>query len=275
MRRMMVWTCSVLLAVGLGVCGEAEGAAAKPTVEVRGVRVVGKGYGKGKYGSQELSPFNWTTGVQIAVLVRHPGGGLLELDRTACKLKKFTDDKGTDLLKASKASAFGARGFGMGSKISEDGKACMAELVSGGIPAKGAKEIVASGTMVFKSATKKKTFTHKNVAIKRGSKVKAGAITFEITKASKPQWGDAALEITLKTNTDISSIATIKFRDATGKEIPSQGAGGSTMKMGDRVTIEKGFQFKKKVTVATVAIDYWMDMKTLKVPFDVKATIGL
>ena len=275
MRRMMIWTCAVLLAVGAGLMGDAEGAAAaKPTVEVSGVRIVGEGYGKTRHGS-ELRAFNWSPGTAVAVLVKNPGGGLLELDRKASKLKKLADDKGTDLLKTSKSSAFGARGFGMGSRISKDGKACMAELVSSGIPAKGAKEIVASGTMVFRFATQKKTFTHKNVALKPGTKVKAGAIAFEITKAGKPRWGDAALEIPLKTNTDISGIAGITFLDAAGKGIPSQEAGGSTMKMGKLITVEKGFQFKKKVTVATIAIDYWMDMKTLKIPFDVKATIGL
>jgi len=276
MRRMIVWTCLVLLVGGLGVCGDAAGAdaAAKPTVEVCGVRIVGGGYGKTKYGP-ELRAFNWTPGTTIAVLVQNPGGGLLKLDRKASKLKTLADDKGTNLLKMSKASAFGAPGFGMSSDIGKDGKACMAEFVSEGIPAKGATGIIASGTMVFRCATKKKTFTHKNVALKPGSEIKAGAVVFKIMKADKPKWGKSELEVTLKTNTDISNIAAIRFLDAAGKEIPSKGAGSSTMRMGGRVTVEKGFRFKKKVAVATVAIDYWMDMKTLKVPFDLKATIGL
>lgn len=278
MRRMMIRTCAVLLVAGAGLVGDAEGAAAttaKPTVDVRGVRVVGKGHGKERYGSPELRAFNWSPGTTVVVLVMHPGGGLLELDRKASELKKLADDKGTDLLKASKASVFGARGFGMSSTISKDGKACMTELVSEGIPAKGAKEIVASGTMVLKAATTTKTFTQRDVALKPGSEIKAGVVAFKITKAGKPQWGDAAMEITLKTTTDIANIAAIKFLDAAGKEIPSSSAGGSTMRMGGSVTVEKNFRFKKKVAVATVAIEYWMDMKTLKVPFDIKATIGL
>ena len=209
------------------------------------------------------------------IVVQNPGGGLLKLDRKASKLKTLADDKGTNLLKTSKASAFRAPGIGMSSNISKDGKACMAELVSEGIPAKGATGILASGTMVFKSATKKKTFTHKDVALKPGSEIKAGAVVFTITKAGKPKRGNAELEITLKTNTDILSIAAIRFLDAAGKEIPSKGAGSSTSTMGGRVTVHKRLRFKKKVAAATVAIDYWMDMKTLKVPFSIKATIGL
>jgi len=274
-RRMIVWTCVALLATGLGVYGESRGAdvAAKPTVEVRGLRIVGKGYGKTKYGA-ELHPLNWSPGTAVAVLVKRPGGGLIELDRKASKLTKFADDKGTDLLNANKSSRSATHGFAR-DNISADGKACMIELMCAGVPAKGAKTVVASGTMIFKFATKKKTFTHKNIALKAGSTIKAGAITFKITKAGKPQWGDAALEITLNTNTDISKIAAIRFLDAAGKEIPSKEAGGSTMRMGKLVTVEKSFTLKKKVAVATVAIDYWMDMKTLKVPFNIKATIGL
>ncbi len=275
MNKVTMLVCvaaAMILAMGVA---DADGAdAAKPTVEVRGLRIVGKGYGKTKYGP-ELRAFNWSPGVAIAVFVKSPEGGLLELDRKASTLKKLADDKGTDLLKASKSSAFGQRGFGMSTNISKDGKACMLELVSKAVPAKGATEIVASGTMIFKCATTKKTFTDKNVALEAGSKIEAGAIPFEITKAGKPKWGDAPLEITLKTNTEMSRIAAIKFFDAAGKEIPSKSAGGSTMRMGDQVTIEKNFRLEKRAATATVSIVYWTDMKKLEVPFDIKATLGL
>jgi len=247
--------------------------AVKVLVMVVGLRIIGPGYGD----NMHMRAFFKQPGTTVALLVKSPKGGLIELDRKVSRVATFTDDKGTDMTKSVKRGKWGTKkaGFGAFPKISKDTKACLVELHSPIVPAKGAKIVKAAGTLVFKTATKKKTFKQTGVVLKVGTKIKAGKIPFEIVKTGKPKWGKAKLTITLKTNRDILDIAAIRFLDAADKPIKSTGAGGSAMRMGKNVTVNRSFNLFRKVESVTVAIDYWMDMKVVKVPFSVKTTVGL
>ena len=266
------WAVAMAAGLALGVmivAGSARAAGPEGVkIEVRGVRVVGEGYGEGMGG---VRAFNWSKGTSVGVLVVFPEGGLIAFNRDASSLDKMADDKGTDLKLRDR---FGESGFGMMPGISEDGKACMVEISGKGVPAKGAQEIAASGTLVFVCGSKKETFKQENVLLKVGTKVQAGKIPFEISKVGAPDWGEEPLQITLKTSKDCSAISEIKFLDAAGKEIRSSEAG--TVSMTYMVTqVEKSFNLAEKVETVTVAITYWMDMAEKKVPFDVKAGLGL
>ena len=238
-------------------------------IEVRGVRVVGEGYAEGMGG---VRAFNWSKGTSVGVLVVFPEGGLISFNRDASSLDKMADDKGTDLKVRDR---FGESGFGMMPGISEDGKACMVEIDGKGVPATGAQEIAASGTLVFTCGSKKETFKQENVLLKVGTKVRAGRIPFEISKVGDPDWGEAPLQITLKTDKDCSAISEIKFLDAAGKEIRSSDAGTMSMSGMGMTQVEKSFNLSEKVETVTVAVTYWMDMAEKKVPFSVKAGLGL
>ena len=251
--------------------GEAPDAAAA-TVKVAGLRVVDAGEGKGFGG---LRAFNWTQGTSVALMVSVPAGGLIEFDHTASKLDKMVDDKGTDLLKGKGDMNFSSAGFSMMAQMSKDGKAAMVDADGPSLPAKEAREISIAGTMVFQRATGRETLQQENVALKQGEKIKAGKIAFEIIKAGKPDWSNAPMQITLSANQDCTSIAAIRFLDAAGKEIEAEPAGGSTMRMMGKVVVEKNFNFPAKIDKATVAIEYWKDMTDLKVPFSLKASVGL
>ena len=259
------------LALGVMIVGGSARAADPEgvTIEVRGVRVVGEGYGEGMGG---VRAFNWSKGTSVGVLVVFPEGGLIAFNRDASSLDKMADDKGTDLKVRDR---FGESGFGMMPGISEDGKACMVEISGKGVPAKGAQEIAASGTLVFTCGSKKETFKKENVLLKVGTKVQAGKIPFEISKVGEPDWGEEPLQITLKTNKDCSAISEIKFLDAAGKEIRSSEAGTTSMSGMGMTQVERSFNLAEKAETVTVAITYWMDMAEKKVPFDVKAGLGL
>ena len=263
------YVLELLVSLGLVALLFTGAASAQPKVEVRGLRIVGDGYGEFMGG---VRPFNWTKGVSLALLVTIPDGGLIAFDKDAGKVKALVDDKGTDLLPGKK---YGKPGFGMMNSISKDGKACMVELEGGTLPAKGAKEIRASGTMVFKTGTKKQTFKQANVPLKAGTAVKAGPIPFTIKSAGKPQWGNQPLQITFKTHQKLDRVAEWKFYDAAGKEIKSSHGGTTTMSAFGKMNIDKSFNLAQKVDKVTIAITYWMDMKTVSVPFDLKVSMGL
>ncbi|MFW6157997.1 MAG: hypothetical protein ACOC8E_01405 [Planctomycetota bacterium] len=262
-KRMLVLAMGALLVSGV-VFG------AEPKVEVRGVRVVGDGYG-GKRGT-ELRPFNWSKGTAVVLFVTGAEGGLLEFDDDASELKTFEDDRGTDLLKAAKDARFGRKpGFGHFSKVSKDGKVSMVDVSSTGLPADGATKLKLAGKLAFRSATTRETYEQKGVALKKDTKINFETLPMTVQKVGKPKWGNDALAVTLETNADPAPIADVKFIGADGKEIESRIR--SRTHFGN--TYRHTYNLKKKADTVTVQIEYWTDMKTVDVPFSVEATLGL
>ena len=281
---------AVMLAVALPVvfggmiAGPVRSACAQPAapkVEVGGVRVTGAGY-------EALRPFFSMKGATVTLLVTVPEGGLIAVEGEKMQLAKLADDKGTDLTAA--AETIGRMRMVPAPQISADGKACLVELNGPGLPAKGATAIMASGTISLKCGIKKETARQENAALKPGTKVTAGHITFDISKVGKPQFsfdftgsGDTPsatppaerFEVTLHTNQDCSNIASIAFLDAAGKDLDAKPSSSSSMGMAGMMTVEKSFVLPRKVDRATISITYWTDLKEVVVPFDVKATLGL
>jgi hypothetical protein len=269
----------------LGSARSACAQTAAPKVEVRGIRVVGPAYGRGMEG---LRAFNWTEGTTVALLVTVPAGGLVSINSEKTQLTKLADDKGTDLT-AGEEPMVGMH-MGMTPQVSADGKACLVEVNGKRVPAKGAAAIMASGTVTLKCGSKKETAKQENVALKVGSKITAGPMTFEISRVGKPQFffemtgpdeskpattPAEKFEVTLRTNQDCSNIASIAFLDAAGKDLGAKPSSSSSMGMPGMMTVEKSFVLPKKVDTATISITYWADLKEVVVPFDVKATLGL
>ena len=150
----------------------------------------------------------------------------------------------------------------------------MLEIGGNTLPVEGARQIHTVGTLVFKCASEKKTFQHKDLVLEKGAKVTAGPIPFEVTRVNPT---DKSVSIKLRATQDLDSVADIKFYDADGKEIKASGLSGITARSaeGKTVSATRGFSLKKKVDKVTLSITYWMDLKIVEVPFDVKASLGL
>lgn len=248
-------------------------AAAGAKVRVAGIRVVSEGVGKNK---TELRPFNYNKGTTLALLVRLPAGGLIKFNRGASKLSAMTDDKGSDFTRKPKKTgrfSFGSRtGFEMAfNAISKDGGAALVQIGSPNLPAKGATRVSVSGTLVFQRASRKQTFKQTGVALKAGTKIQAGKIPFTITKAGKPQWGNAAASVTLRTTQAGPELAGIRFLDAAGKEIKSSRQSWSR---GGKMS-SSTYTLARKVDKVTVVMDYWTDLQTITIPFNLKTGLGL
>jgi hypothetical protein len=242
--------------------------AAGAGIKACGLRIVAPPY----QGEDELRAFNQFAGTSLALLLHRPAGGLIAFDEDASKLAVFADDKGQSLLTKG---TFMSPGFSTWPKFSQDGKAALIEINGGAVPGDGAREVKAKGTMVFTAASEKKTFTQTGVQLKAGVMIEAGPIPFKITKTGKPDWGDEPLQITLEAKQDTDRVASVRFLDGGGNEIESSGAGSSSMRFGDSVTIETSYNLGKRVDAVTVEITYWMDMKAIEVPFDVTVTVSL
>ena len=290
-RRAGRWAAmlGVALPVVLGgiIAGPARSACAQtaaPKVEVDGVRVTGAGYGSGM---RAIKPFFWIKGTTVALLVTKPEGGIVAVDTGKLRLVKLADDKGTDLMAAP--GTIGEIPMIASPQISADGKACFVELIGPGLPAKGATSIVASGRFSLRCGSKKETARQQNAALRPGAKITAGPMTFEISKAGKPEFSfdstgalanpsttpTEKFEVTLRTNQDCSNIVSVTFLDAAGKDLGATPSMSSSMGMPGMMTSERTFVLPKKVDTATISITYWTDVKEVLVPFDVKATLGL
>ncbi len=266
----------LLITVGLSVAGiawMAEAAAPVASVTVQGVRVVKPAPG----GDDELRAFNWMPGITVAFAVSVPSGGILKIDRDASTITSMTDNLGADLSKPVIKSKFASEDIsvGMFSSISEDGKACAAEVSAPGVPTPGATSVKIVGKLVVQTATKKKEHVAASVALKPGTKVAAGPVALTVDSAEKPKWGNSPWAVTLKSNQSMDSIADIQFFTAEGKLIKSRRGSTSRMGIGKFVTQSWTYNLEEKIDTAKIVISSWTDKRSHTFPLNVSVTLGL
>ncbi|MGD8230112.1 MAG: hypothetical protein PVI20_20215 [Desulfobacteraceae bacterium] len=239
-------------------------------IEPMGVRIVASEYGTD---TDSLRPFNWSKGSSLACLLLLPEGGIIQFDVSKSKIEKFQDNMGTNLL--SEDTSWRPV-FGPLYEISTDRKAILFDLDSENVPKKGATSIRASGALAIKVATATKTVKHDNVALKAGTKFKVGDITFTVSKAGKPDWGDAALQVRLSTHQDPAAVLSIQFFGSDGTVIESRNTASSSMVgMDSDATYEEAYALSKHAEQVAIVATYWVDIKELIIPFSIEATLGL
>jgi hypothetical protein len=229
---------------------------------VRGLRVVGRGH---VAGGATLWPFDRRPGTTLALLVRVPRGGLVDFDESASRLSAAGDDRQTDLLAGGKPAFPAAR-------LSLDRRACMLEMRLPGTPAPGSTTIAARGTLVLKRATKKLTARKAGVPLAAGTRFSLAGVPLEILSARKLAAGPNRMELSLLSDRSYSRISGIRLIDAEGRTIRAQRWAGGFLRGNDRVKLSLGLA--RAVRTATVEVDYWADMRELRVPFSLKTSLG-
>ena len=243
-----------------------------PTIKASGLRII---HGVAGDDDNKLVPFNtFNKGTGLALLVGSPSS-IIMVDTDASKIDSFTDDKGTDLLTKVKGS-FQQPGFGSFPEISEDGKMALVEIAGDGVPVAGANAIKAEGTLVVQTASEKEAVKSEPFELKKGSKLKVGDIDLKVTGSRKPSFGDNALEVNFETsNKLVTMLAGVKFLDAAGKELESEGAGSSRMGFGKKFTYGRSFSLKKAVKGEVILeFEVWTDLAETKIPFSITAGVG-
>ena len=269
MNPRRVFFCAIVLSalmLAWGITISPCLAGAPPSVSVKGLRIVAKGY------SDSLRPFNWTKGTTMVCLLMVPEGGIVDFAEKESTLDTFADDTGTSLLDPNEM--FNS-GFGSMADISRDGKAVMFEIRGTNLPAAGAAALKAAGTLVVRTATKKKSNRIDGVALKKGTTIQAAGMTLTITEVKKPDWGDAAIDVTFQTNQDPLRISAVHFYDASGNKIDSSQSGSSALGFQNVYTYTRTYGLSKKADTVSVEIVTWEDMKVRKLPFSATATLGL
>lgn len=244
-------------------------------VDVAGLQVTAKGYvAEGENEIHAKRAFSWHAGTRVGLLVVSDDKAIVKLDEDKSKVTVFSDDQETDFTKAK--GHFRSKGaeFRMTSE-SNDGKAIVTHVESPGLPKKGAKILSLKGEVVVSLASKSKEMKSEITALKKGEKLVVGEHTFKIDKVGKPDWGDAVLEIQLKSSVSHKDFKGFHFYDAEGNKIESKRSSSGSMGMFGKRTYTVSFNLKEKVDKVVFAADAWSDLEVVKVPFDFTIGAGL
>lgn len=205
-------------------------------------------------------PFHEDNGTKIVLWVKMPAGqGLIEIDERASLLQSFGDDKGTNI---------GGK-FGSFPKEFKDGTGGSIEIASSGFAAPTATALLAEGSVAMTVATGTRKTRVANVSLKNDAK-----FTFEktpIVVAEVETQGDTQT-FTLKLPRQVmAGLKDVVFLDAKGQ--PIEGRRTSSGYMNDAA--EMGFSVKTAAKTLTLEFEAWQGLRTIKVPFKVKAGLGL
>jgi hypothetical protein len=205
-------------------------------------------------------PFNADNGTTIVLWVKMPAGqGLIEIDEDASVLQSVSDDKGSNI---------GGK-FGNFPKEFKDGTGGTIGIESSGFAAPGATALFAEGSVAMTVASGTRKTRVAKVQLQNDAKFTFGKTA--IIVAGVETQGDTQA-FTLKLPRQVmSEIKNVLFLDAKGQ--PIEGNRTSSGYMNDAA--EMGFSVKTAAKTLTIEFEAWQGLRTIKVPFKVKAGLGL
>lgn len=229
----------------------------EPEVVVGGVQVVKVVVPGNDFSSK---PFNEDNGTKIVLWIKMPAGqGLIEIDEDASLLQSVTDDKGSNL--GGKFESFPDE--------FKDGSGGIIEIESTGFASPTATALLAEGTLALSVATSTRKTRVPNVRL-----VNDAAFTFEKTKMtiSDVETQGETLKFSIKLPRQVmTALKGVAFFDAKGQPLEGDTAGSGYM----NDAAEMSFSVKTTARAVTIEFDAWQGLRTIKVPFKVRAGLGI
>jgi len=229
----------------------------EPEVVVGGVQVVRVVVPDNDFSAK---PFNTDNGTKIVLWIKMPTGqGLIEIDEDASLLESVTDDRGSNI--GGKFDSFPDE--------FKDGSGGVIEIESTGFAAPGATAILAEGSLALSVATGTRKTRVANVRLQNDATFRFGQTTITVADL---ETGDESQTFTLKLPRQVmTTIKNVVFLDAKGQ--PIEGNRTSTGYMNDAA--EMGLSVKTAAKTVTLEFEAWQGLKTIKVPFKVRAGLGI
>jgi hypothetical protein len=205
-------------------------------------------------------PFQADNGTTVVLWVKMPAGqGLLEIDDDASVLESVSDDKGTNI--GGKFESFPDE--------FKDGTGGTIEVRSSGFAAPGATAILAEGSLALTVATGTRKTRVAKVQLQNDAKFMLGKTPIVIAEVeARDDSQTFTLKLSRQAMTEIKEVA---FLDAKGQPIESNRT--SSGYMNDAAEI--GFSVKTTAKTLTLEFEAWQGRRTIKVPFKVRAGLGL
>lgn len=269
-RMRFAWTMScVVLACLQAVPAAAQRSQPRPaaraeapapiTMTMAGIRVVREGIGAD---GSELRAFNWSSGTDLEVFVRlgRPNEFIVEVDDDESVVENFADDAGGGLAQGAEVDSF--------PKVAADGSAAMVTLSSDAVPAAGATSVTVSGQLAITTSTGSKVQKIPSVKLESAKTFKLGTAVVTIDDVSADTERTAfTLTMTRATRNLIKAIV---FKNAKGEVLDVSANGYSIM----NETAQLMYSGPGGLTVATLEVDLWQNLKVRKAPFKITATLG-
>ncbi len=240
------------------LCLASAGVAFASELEVKplGMQVV---WDPAKDAQDGFSTYNrQESGLEVAALLTSSDQVIVSADMDASSFDGF--------FAAGKKSLAGE--FGWNKNISKDGKNLKFTIESKKLPAGEISALTAKGVLHIQLGSEKEKFTTEMIEMSPGKEGKLGEMAFELSKLGKPSWGDAVLEITLKSKQSFEGIAEYRFFDENDKPVSFEEAGSGSMGFMGKKTYSKTFTFKTKPKKMRVEADMWSDLSTVEQPFE-------
>ena len=205
-------------------------------------------------------PFNSDNGTKLVLWVKMPAGqGLIEIDEDSSVLQSVTDDRGSNL--GGKFESFPDE--------FKDGSGGTIEIESSGFGAPGATAILAEGTLAMTVATGTRKTRVAKVSLQNDAKFTFGKTPITVAEV---QTQDDTQTFTLKLPRQVmTEIKDVVFLDAKGQPIEGRRTGSGYM----NDAAEMAFSVKTAAKTLTLEFEAWQGLRTVKVPFKVKAGLGL
>jgi hypothetical protein len=255
---------SVATAASAAPAGQPQAATPRATAAGKEPEVVIGGIQIAKVMVQEsdfsAKPFHADNGTVIVLWVKMPAGqGLIEIDDDASVLMNVADDKGSNI---------GGK-FGSFPNEFKDGSGGTVEIKSSGFAASGATAIVAEGSLAMKVATGTRKTRVPKVSLANNAKLTLGKTPVVVDEV---QTQDDSQSFTLKLPRQVmTEIRNVAFFDAKGEPLEGRSTGSGYMNDAG----EMNFTVKTTAKTVTLEFEMWQGLKTVKVPFKVKAGLGL
>lgn len=235
----------------------AAAAGKDPEIGVGGVQIVRVAVPDNDFSAK---PFHEDNGTSIVLWVKMPDGqGLIEIDDDESVLKSVADDKGSSL--GGKFASF--------PEEFKDGTGGIIKIQSSGFAASGATAILAEGSVAMTVASGTRKTRVAKVQVQNDAKFTFGKTPIVV---SEVRTEDDSQSFTLKLPRSLmNEIKNVVFLDAKGQ--PIEGSRTSSGYMNESAEI--GYTVKTASKVLTLEFENWTGLRTIKVPFKVKAGLGL
>ena len=228
-----------------------------PEIVVGGIQIARVVVPDNEFGAK---PFNSDNGTKLVLWIKMPAGqGLIEIDEDASTLASVTDDKGSNI--GGKFESFPDE--------FKDGSGGVIEIESSGFGAAGATAIFAEGSLAMTVATGTRKTRVAKVQLQNEAKFTFGKTPIVVADVETQ---DDAQTFTLKLPRQVmNGIKNVVFLDAKGQPIEGRSTGNGYM----NDAAEMQFSVKTKEKTLTLEFEAWEGLRTVKVPFKVKAGLGL
>jgi len=213
----------------------------------------------------QLAFFGTFARTSVAIELSRDAGGIIGLEDGSCRLARFADDRGTNLVKKD---AFPGP-FEL-SRVSDDGRHLVFSVASDALPDPVAARLSLAGKLALRVATAQETFTAEDVDLDEGARFGVGGFALEVRGNEPSEWGEG-YALTVASKRDLGTIVSWALVLDDGTEVELR----PSMSMSGMGQWEQTLQLDREIEQAHFRITCWKDLQVVELPFEVSAGLGL